>query len=434
MASVLTDFTKKREFLVCMDSDGCVMDTVSIKHTIVMCPELIRVFALDDHADFVASAWEEINLRNITRGLSRFESVVLVFDRLKNRGIEVPGSEDIAAWVNTSAELSTASLQHELLRTGSLALRKLQEWNNACNRRIQALEPTFEPFPGVEESLRQLHAVADLAVVSAANESAIASEWKHYGLARHADVIFGQEVGSKANSIATMLACGYESRKVLMVGDSMGDAQAAAANGVAFVPILPGREADSWRRLQEEALPKLLHGTFSPEYQAELLAALRSALREDPDVILVGEMRDYETISAAVTAAETGHLVMSTLHTIGAAQTIDRIIDVCPPGAQSQIRGQLSTVLRGVITQQLLPLATGRGRCAATEILVGSDAVCNLIRENKCFQIPSVLQSGAALGMHSLNGDLARLVDCGKITREAALRCSTDKKDLEQYF
>ena len=163
-------------------------------------------------------------------------------------------------------------------------------------------------------------------------------------------------------------------------------------------------------------------------------SALRSALREDPDVILVGEMRDYETISAAVTAAETGHLVMSTLHTIGAAQTIDRIIDVCPPGAQSQIRGQLSTVLRGVITQQLLPLATGRGRCAATEILVGTDAVCNLIRENKCFQIPSVLQSGAALGMHSLNGDLARLVDAGQITKEAALKCSTDKKDLEQYF
>ena len=165
-------------------------------------------------------------------------------------------------------------------------------------------------------------------------------------------------------------------------------------------------------------------------------SGLRALLRQDPDVIMVGETRDAETasISAAVTAAETGHLVMSTLHTIGAAQTIDRIIDVCPPGAQSQIRGQLSTVLRGVITQQLLPLATGRGRCAATEILVGSDAVCNLIRENKCFQIPSVLQSGAALGMHSLNGDLARLVACGKITREAALRCSTDKKDLEQYF
>lgn len=191
----------------------------------------------------------------------------------------------------------------------------------------------------------------------------------------------------------------------------------------------------------EDPIEYVYQGRCSLIHQREVGAdvrsfasALRSALREDPDVILVGEMRDYETISAAVTAAETGHLVMSTLHTIGAAQTIDRIIDVCPPGAQSQIRGQLSTVLRGVITQQLLPLATGRGRCAATEILVGSDAVCNLIRENKCFQIPSVLQSGAALGMHSLNGDLARLVDCGKITREAALRCSTDKKDLEQYF
>lgn len=160
----------------------------------------------------------------------------------------------------------------------------------------------------------------------------------------------------------------------------------------------------------------------------------RSALREDPDVILVGEMRDYETISAAVTAAETGHLVMSTLHTIGAAQTIDRIIDVCPAGAQNQIRGQLAAVLRGVITQQLLPLAVGKGRCAATEILVGTDAVANLIREGKCYQIPSILQSGAALGMHSLNADLARLVSTGRITREAAERCATNKSDLKNYL
>lgn len=163
-------------------------------------------------------------------------------------------------------------------------------------------------------------------------------------------------------------------------------------------------------------------------------AALRSALREDPDVILVGEMRDYETISAAVTAAETGHLVMSTLHTIGAAQTIDRIIDVCPAGAQNQIRSQLATVLRGVITQQLLPLAVGPGRCAATEILVGTDAAANLIRENKCYQVGTLMQSGAALGMHTLNGDLARLVMAGRITPEAALRCSTDKNDLRQFL
>ena len=121
MANALTDFTKKREFLVCLDSDGCVMNTVRIKHTTVMCPELIRVFALDEQADFITAAWDEINLHTITRGISRFESVRLVFDRLKNRGIEIPGSEDIAAWVDTATELSTASLQRELQKTGSLA-------------------------------------------------------------------------------------------------------------------------------------------------------------------------------------------------------------------------------------------------------------------------------------------------------------------------
>ncbi|MCI7794315.1 HAD hydrolase-like protein [bacterium] len=278
MSNALSEFSRKRDFLVCLDSDGCVMDTVRIKHCTVFCPELIRVFGLEAYGPYITSAWEEINLNSITRGISRFESVVLIFDRLKNRGIDLPGSEDIASWVATASELSTATLQQEVLRSGSLALRKLQEWNNACNRRLQALEPTFKPFSGVEDSLLQLHAIADVAVVSSANESAIESEWTRYGLARHADVIFGQEVGSKANSIASMLACGYESRKVLMVGDAMGDAQAAAANGVSFVPILPGREAESWRRLQEEALPKLLHGTFSPEYQSELLAQLRSAL------------------------------------------------------------------------------------------------------------------------------------------------------------
>ena len=191
----------------------------------------------------------------------------------------------------------------------------------------------------------------------------------------------------------------------------------------------------------EDPIEYVYQGRCSLIHQREVGAdvrsfasALRSALREDPDVILVGEMRDYETISAAVTAAETGHLVMSTLHTIGAAQTIDRIIDVCPAGAQNQIRGQLAAVLRGVITQQLLPLAVGKGRCAATEILVGTDAVANLIREGKCYQIPSILQSGAALGMHSLNADLARLVSTGRITREAAECCATNKSDLKNYL
>ncbi|RHP30280.1 type IV pilus twitching motility protein PilT [Lachnotalea sp. AF33-28] len=162
--------------------------------------------------------------------------------------------------------------------------------------------------------------------------------------------------------------------------------------------------------------------------------ALRSSLREDPDVILVGEMRDYETISAALTAAETGHLVLSTLHTTGAAQTIDRIIDACPPAAQNQVRTQLAGILKGVITQCLIPLAHESGRCAATEVLLGTDAALNLIRENKCHQLNTTMQSGAASGMHTLNGNLSELVRKGRITRENAFRYSNDRRDLEQYL
>lgn len=166
----------------------------------------------------------------------------------------------------------------------------------------------------------------------------------------------------------------------------------------------------------------------------DFASALRSALREDPDIILVGEMRDYETIAAALTAAETGHLVMSTLHTTGAPQTIDRIIDACPAGIQNQIRTQLAGVLNGVITQCLVPNAKGNGRVAATEILIGTDAVCNQIRENKCHQLGSLMQSGAAYGMHTLNAELSRLMQSGMITREAALKYTNDKAELEQYL
>lgn len=166
----------------------------------------------------------------------------------------------------------------------------------------------------------------------------------------------------------------------------------------------------------------------------DFASALRSALREDPDIILVGEMRDYETISAALTAAETGHLVMSTLHTTGAAQTIDRIIDACPAAIQNQIRTQLAGVLNGVITQCLIPNARGNGRVAATEILIGTDAVCNLIRENKCHQLGSLMQQGSNFGMHTLNGDLSRLVESGIITKEMAFKYSNDRTELTQYF
>jgi len=167
---------------------------------------------------------------------------------------------------------------------------------------------------------------------------------------------------------------------------------------------------------------------------ASFADALRSAMREDPDVILVGEMRDYETISAAVTAAETGHLVLSTLHTTGASQTIDRIVDVYPSHSQGMIRSQLAGVLRGIITQTLLPLADNSGRIAATEILIGTDAVLAQIREGKFHQLSSAMQSGAGVGMHTLAGDLAGLVKQGRVTNKVAEDAVSDKSEFLQYL
>lgn len=160
--------------------------------------------------------------------------------------------------------------------------------------------------------------------------------------------------------------------------------------------------------------------------------ALRAALREDPDVILVGEMRDLDTISTAITAAETGHLVFSTLHTIGAASTIDRVIDVFPPHQQQQIRIQLASVLEAVISQQLIPLQDGKGRVAAFEVMHATVAIKNLIREAKTHQIDSIIQTSKKLGMQTMDDAIYDLYLRRKIDAERALTFAQDPFTLER--
>jgi twitching motility protein PilT len=162
--------------------------------------------------------------------------------------------------------------------------------------------------------------------------------------------------------------------------------------------------------------------------------ALKSALREDPDVILVGEMRDLETMSTALTAAETGHLVFATLHTQSTAQTVDRIIDIFPAEQQSQVRMQLSIGLQGIVTQQLLPTADGAGRVVACEVLVPTPAVRNLIREGKTHQIYSAIQTSGSLGMQTMDAHLAQLVRMGRIGRELAGQRASVPEELKRLL
>lgn len=162
-------------------------------------------------------------------------------------------------------------------------------------------------------------------------------------------------------------------------------------------------------------------------------AALRSSLRQDPDVVLIGEMRDLETISAAITIAETGHLVFATLHTNSASQSIDRMIDVFPPHQQPQIRSQLANILQSIVSQRLIP-AIGGGRVVAAEILVATPAVRNIIREGKSHQLDAVIQTGAELGMQSMDKTLVNLVQAGTITYDEARNYAVDLTEFDRMM
>jgi twitching motility protein PilT len=163
-------------------------------------------------------------------------------------------------------------------------------------------------------------------------------------------------------------------------------------------------------------------------------AALRASLREDPDVILVGEMRDLETISMAITAAETGHLVFSTLHTMSAYKTVERIINVFPPNQQKQIRTMLSESLGGVISQQLIRTADGAGRIAAMEVLIASSSIKSLIRDDKTYQIPGYMQAGRNYGMRMLDDHILELLREGKVDPKHALQMSTNKENVRAFL
>ncbi len=160
-------------------------------------------------------------------------------------------------------------------------------------------------------------------------------------------------------------------------------------------------------------------------------AALRSALRQDPDVVLIGEMRDLETISAAITIAETGHLVFATLHTNSAAQSIDRMIDVFPPHQQPQVRSQLSNILMAICAQRLVP-AIGGGRVVAAEIMIANPAVRSVIREGKTHQLDTIIQTGADQGMQTMDRTLVKLVQSGQVTYDTAREYAVDLQEFDR--
>lgn len=266
----LEGFEKKKDFLICIDSDGCAMDTMDIKHFRCFGPCMVEEWDLEAERDRLLSRWNEINLYSMTRGINRFKALALMLKEVNDSGIPIEDVDVLVRWAEEADELSNDAAAKEAEKTGSIVMKKALHWSENVNQRIRELpEEEKRPFPGAADAIAWAHDRADIAIVSSANLDAVLEEWEKYGLLPHVDVVLAQNAGSKAVCIERLLTFGYDTKKVMMVGDAPGDRKAAQKNGVFYYPILVKREKESWEKMPE-AVKKLMDGSFDECYQEQL--------------------------------------------------------------------------------------------------------------------------------------------------------------------
>ncbi len=278
--SVFDEFEKKHEYVVCIDSDGCAMDTMTIKHVRAFGPCLVKEWGLEKWEKEILERWNVINLYSRTRGINRFKGLAMMLKEVDASFVRIPGAEKLCAWADNAKELSNDALKEKLPEDE--IFKKALSWSISVNKTVEALPSELVcPFEGVSEAFDSIDGKADIVVVSSANPEAVRNEWGRYGLLRHVDLICTQEIGSKAFCISKVLEKGYDTGKVLMCGDAPGDLDAAKTNGVLYFPILAGREAESWKKLKEEALTLFLDGKYEGAYQDRMIREFEANLGEE---------------------------------------------------------------------------------------------------------------------------------------------------------
>lgn len=266
-------FVRKHEYLVCVDSDGCVMDTMNCKHFHCFGPCMVDEWGLGNWREEILARWNEINLFSMTRGINRFKGLAMALREIDQKYKPIPGVAALQSWVDTAPALSNDGVAKAAKAAedpdAKLVLSKALAWSKAVNASIVKLPEELKvPYEGAKEGLASAHTFADVAMVSSANRDAVEEEWGKFGLLGSTDIVLAQDVGSKAACIAKMLEFGYDPAKVLMIGDAPGDCDAAEKNGVHYYPILVNHEKESWDEAVATAFDRLRSGDYVP-YGAE---------------------------------------------------------------------------------------------------------------------------------------------------------------------
>lgn len=282
MAQALNSFQKKKDFLVCVDSDGCAMDTMDIKHINCFGPCMVDEWELDAWRQPILTRWNDINLYTMTRGINRFKGLAMALGEINGQYCPVPGIEALQNWAENAPELSNNAVQARIDAGEDPIFEKALRWSKAVNASIQKLaEEDKKPFPGVLEALTLAQEHADVAIVSSANRDAVLAEWELHGLLPHTDIVLAQDSGSKAYCIGELKKKGYAPGHILMCGDAPGDLDAAKKNDVFYFPILVKREGESWAEFSREGLGRLLDGSFGGEYQRNLIRKFLNNLGQE---------------------------------------------------------------------------------------------------------------------------------------------------------
>lgn len=272
MGNALDNFNKKKNFLICIDSDGCAIDTMDIKHIKCFGPCMVKEWNLEEWESPILNRWNEVNLYTLTRGINRFKGLALALIEINEKYKKIDGIDEFVKWTNETKELSNESLENIIEKNNSICLKKALAWSKSVNASINLLsDDEKRPFEGVAEGIKEAKKIADVAIVSSANEQAVLDEWKEHGLLEHVDIVLTQNIGSKAYCISKLIEKGYKRDNILMVGDALGDYEAAKVNEVLYYPILVKKEKESWERFLSEALDKFINNTYMDKYQEQVV-------------------------------------------------------------------------------------------------------------------------------------------------------------------